>query len=132
MEHVKTIGIVGAGLSGLVTAKTCIEYGYEVKVFEKDAELGGVWASSRRYAGVTTQNTKDTYFFSDFPMPKHFPEWPSGEQVQSYLSAYAEKFNVLPRIRFSSEIVSAHFEQNKWLLTIKKNGTLHTEQTDFL
>ena len=23
MEHVKTIGIIGAGLSGLVTAKTC-------------------------------------------------------------------------------------------------------------
>lgn len=132
MEHVKTIGIIGAGLSGIVTAKTCIEYGYEVKVFEKDPELGGVWASSRRYAGVTTQNTKDTYFFSDFPMPKHFPEWPRGDQVQSYLSAYAEKFNVLPQIRFSSEIVSVHFEQNKWLLTVKENGTLHTEKTDFL
>jgi phytoene dehydrogenase-like protein len=46
MEHVKTIGIIGAGLSGLVTAKTCLEYGYEVKVFEKDTELGGVWSSS--------------------------------------------------------------------------------------
>jgi dimethylaniline monooxygenase (N-oxide forming) len=132
MQHVKTIGIIGAGLSGIVSAKTCLEYGYKVKVFEKEAELGGVWASSRRYVGVTTQNSKDTYFFSDFPMPKHFPEWPGGEQVQDYLLAYAEKFKVLPHISFSSEIVGLQFEDNKWTVTVKEAGTLHTEQTDFL
>ncbi|HLA52180.1 MAG TPA: NAD(P)-binding domain-containing protein [Flavitalea sp.] len=132
MEHVKTIGIIGAGLSGLVTAKTCLEYGYEVKVFEKDPELGGVWASSKRYAGVSTQNTKDTYCFSDFAMPKHFPEWPSGEQVQSYLTSYAEKFKVLPRIRFSTEVINVHHEENGWAITVKEAGTLHTEQCDFL
>lgn len=132
MKHIKTIGIIGAGLSGIVTAKTCLEYGYEVKVFEKDPELGGVWASSRRYVGVTTQNTKDTYFFSDLPMPKDFPEWPAGEQVQSYLFAYAEKFNVLPKIRFSSEVVSVEFEENRWLIEAKENGILRTEQVDFL
>src|SRR4051812_715143 len=122
MEQIKTIGIIGAGISGLVTAKTCLEYGYQVRVFERDAELGGVWASSKRYAGVSTQNTKDTYYFSDFPMPKHYPEWPSGEQVQAYLSAYAEKFGVLPTIRFSSEIVDAHYEENGWTITINEAG----------
>ena len=132
MEHVKTIGIVGAGLSGIVTAKTCLEYGYEVRIFEKDSELGGVWASSKRYAGVRTQNTKDTYFFSDFPMPKNYPQWPSGEQVQSYLRAYAEKFNVLPKIRFGCEIASVSFEQDKWNLTVKENGRTEIEQVDFL
>ena len=85
MEHVKTIGVIGAGISGLVTAKTCLEYGYKVLVFEKEKELGGVWASSRRYPGVETQNTKDTYYFSDFPMRKKIPEWPSGKKGQSYL-----------------------------------------------
>jgi dimethylaniline monooxygenase (N-oxide forming) len=132
MEHVKTIGIIGAGLSGIVTAKTCLEYGYKVIIFEKESELGGVWASSRRYAGVTTQNTKDTYFFSDFPMPKHFPEWPAGDQVQSYLSAYARKFNVFPFIRFSHEIINANFKNNAWIIRGKKDGMSFAEQTDFL
>ncbi|MGE5108079.1 MAG: flavin-containing monooxygenase [Sphingobacteriales bacterium] len=132
MEHVKTVGIIGAGLSGLVTAKTCLEYGYNVKMFEKDAELGGVWASSRRYPGISTQNTKDTYFFSDFPMPKHFPEWPAGEQVQSYLRAYANKFNVFPLIQFSHEITNTDFQNNKWTITGKNGGTTFTVQTDFL
>ncbi len=132
MEHVKTIGIIGAGLSGLVTAKTCLEYGYKVKMFEKDTELGGVWSSSRRYPGISTQNTKDTYFFSDFPMPKHFPEWPGGEQVQSYLAAYAKKFNVFPLIQFSHEITSTIFQNDKWIITGKNGNTTFTEETDFL
>lgn len=132
MEHVRTIGIIGAGLSGLVTAKTCLEYGYDIKLFEKDSELGGVWASSRRYPGVTPQNTKDTYCFSDFPMPKHFPEWPSGEQVQTYLLDYAKKFNVFPAIQFSSEIMSVGFQNDKWTISGKRHGAGFTEQTDFL
>jgi len=132
MKHVHSIGIIGAGLSGIVTAKTCLEYGYEVKLFEKEAELGGVWAASRRYAGVTTQNTKDTYSFSDFPMPKYFPEWPGGEQVQSYLSAYARKFNVFSLIRCSHEVTGIDFQDDKWIITGKNAGVQFTEFTDFL
>ena len=132
MEHVKTIGIIGAGLSGITTAKTCLEYGFDVIVFEKNADLGGVWSASRRYPGITTQNTKDTYFFSDFPMPKHFPEWPTGAHVQSYLTAYAKKYNVFPLIRFSHEITNTSFQNNKWTITGKKGGDAFSEQTDFL
>lgn len=132
MENVKTIGIIGAGLSGIITAKTCLEYGYEVKVFEKDSELGGVWSSNKRYAGVNTQNTKDTYYFSGFPMPRHYPEWPSGEQVQAYLTSFAEKFDLLRRIRFSSEVQNVRFEQNKWQLTVRRNGMTEISMVDFL
>jgi dimethylaniline monooxygenase (N-oxide forming) len=79
------IGIIGAGVSGLVTAKTLIEYQHDVVVFEKEKELGGVWCPSRHYPGMTTQNTRDTYAFSDFRMPKEYPEFPSGAQVFDYL-----------------------------------------------
>ena len=132
MEHVKTIGIVGTGLSGLVAAKTCLEYGYSVVLFEKEKELGGVWASSRRYPGIEPQNTKDTYCFSDFPMPKAFPEWPAGEQVQSYLVAFAKKFNVFPSILFSHEVTSVHFQDNQWMIQGKNDVNDFHYQTDFL
>lgn len=101
------IGIVGAGLSGLVTAKTFLEEGFGVTVFEKEDELGGVWARSRRYPGLATQNPRDTYAFSDFPMPAAYPDWPAGEQVQAYLSAYSDRFGVTPHLRLGTRVTHA-------------------------
>jgi acyl-CoA synthetase (AMP-forming)/AMP-acid ligase II len=68
--------IIGAGLSGLVAAKVFLSRGYEVVVVEKGPEIGGVWAPSKSYPGVCTQTPRDLYCFSDFPMPRSYPEWP--------------------------------------------------------
>lgn len=78
----KHVGIIGAGISGLVTAKTFSSKGYRVTIFEKGAAIGGVWEGSRSYLGVATQTTRDEYAFSDYPMPADYPLWPSGPQVQ--------------------------------------------------
>ncbi len=98
------IAIIGAGIAGLCTAKTLLALGYDVQVFEKEADLGGVWSSSRRYPGLSTQNPRETYCFSDWPMPADYPEWPSGAQMQAYLQSYADHFDVTPRIRFSTPV----------------------------
>ena len=68
------IGIIGAGFAGISSAKILADFGFDTVVFEKDPEVGGVWASSRRYPGLKTQNVCST------------PEWPSGEQVQNCIS----------------------------------------------
>ena len=131
-----TIGIVGAGLSGLVTAKTLLEYGHRVIVFEKDAEPGGVWAGSRHYPGLTTQNTRDSYAFSDFPMPRHYPEFPGGEQMRHYLHGYARHFGVWPHIRTRTVVESAvpltGEDRGGWLLHGTREGYAFTERVDFL
>jgi dimethylaniline monooxygenase (N-oxide forming) len=107
------IGIIGAGISGLVTAKTLKEHGFEVVIFEKETEVGGVWAASRRYPGITTQNTRDTYTFSDFPMPKHYPEWPSGEQVQAISKQLRGTFRpYFLRLRFNTRVLNAEHLSN--------------------
>ena len=129
------VGIIGAGVSGLVTAKTMRGHGFRVVLFEKEAELGGVWASTRRYPNVTTQNTRDTYTFSDFPMPKHYPEWPTGQQVQEYLTNYARQFDILPHIRFSTKVERAEpidGGRGGWLLQTARNGVSEETTVDFL
>ncbi|WP_460980947.1 flavin-containing monooxygenase [Spirosoma fluminis] len=134
-DRKKLVGIIGAGVSGLVTAKTMREHGFDVIIFEKEAELGGVWTSTRRYPNVTTQNTRDTYTFSDFPMPKHYPEWPSGQHVQEYLTGYAHQFGILPYIRFNTKVEQAEpIEQGTggWVLCITADGHSTEIQVDFL
>lgn len=124
---VRTIGIVGAGFAGLSSAKVLKEFGYEVTVFEKESEVGGVWTSSRRYPGLGTQNVRSTYALSDYPYPKGTPEWPSGEQVQSYLAGYAQKNALGPNIKLNESVTSATQDPatNAWTLTLG-SGARHT------
>jgi len=100
-------GIIGAGVAGLATAKVLKQAGHDIIVFEKAPDVGGVWSSTRRYPGLTTQSPKAQYSLSDFPMPSTDPEWPSGAQVQAYLAAYASHFSLDPMLRLSTEVTSA-------------------------
>jgi hypothetical protein len=77
-------------------------------VYEKAPDVGGVWSRTRRYPGLSTQNDKRTYSLSDFPMPRDYPEWPTGEQVQAYLQAYAERFGLVDKIRLCTEVMAAN------------------------
>jgi dimethylaniline monooxygenase (N-oxide forming) len=110
------VGIIGAGFAGLSTAKILKSFGHSVTVFEKEADVGGVWSASRRYPGLTTQNVRSTYALSDFPYPKDYPEWPSGEQVQRYLESYVEHFDLKPYLRLNTTVnsVAINDEQTEW------------------
>ncbi|MET4575798.1 flavin-containing monooxygenase [Ottowia thiooxydans] len=116
---IRTVGIIGAGFAGLSTAKVLRAFGFEVTVFEKEPDVGGVWAASRRYPGLTTQNPRTTYALSDFPMPTHYPEWPSGQQVQAYLKSYAEHFGLVPHLRMSTTVESAVLDEADGVWTVK-------------
>ena len=48
------IGIIGAGFAGLSHAKVLREFGFDVTVFDKTPDVGGVWSRTRRYPGLTT------------------------------------------------------------------------------
>lgn len=114
------IAIIGAGFAGLSSAKVLKQFGHDVQVFEKAADVGGVWSASRRYPGLRTQNNKDTYFLSDFPMPASYPEWPSGQQIQEYLASYARHFDLDPLVHLETEVLSAEPVGNSgWTLTVR-------------
>jgi len=101
------VGIIGAGVAGLATAKVLKQAGHEVVVYDKAPDVGGVWSRIRRYPGLTTQSPKAQYSLSDYPMPRDYPEWPTGAQVQAYLELYARHFGLDPALRLSTEVTSA-------------------------
>ena len=132
------ICVIGAGISGLVAAKTFLESGYDVTVFEKQKGLGGVWEKSRTYPGLTTQNTRDTYCFSDYPMPESYPEFPTAEDMRDYLHSYAKDFGVFSRIRFETEIINVTREDTdgaRWTVSFRfpdvRSGGIKEEKQEF-
>ncbi len=130
----KKVGIIGAGISGLATAKAFIGKGYSVTLIEKAASIGGVWEQSRSYLNVTTQTTRDEYAYSDFPMPNDYPLWPSGVQVQSYLENYAANFNITGFIRFNTQVTSLRYNHGLWHMSIndRSSNTSTTLAFDFV
>lgn len=121
------IAIIGAGFSGLANARVHREFGHDVTVFEKAPDVGGVWSSIRRYPGLRTQNDKGSYALSELKMPKEYPQWPSGEQVQQYLELYVQEFGLEPALRLSTEVISAEPDETGWTLTFSSTdpGPIH-------
>jgi cation diffusion facilitator CzcD-associated flavoprotein CzcO len=128
------IGIVGAGVAGLTTAKVLTQAGHDVEVFDKAPDVGGVWSRTRRYPGLTTQSPKAQYSFSDHKMPKDFPEWPTGAQVQEYLASYAAAKGLDPLLRLSTTVTSAApLPGGGWRLgVLAESGEVRTVEFDRL
>lgn len=124
------VGVIGAGVAGLVTTKVLQQAGHEVLVVDRTPDLGGVWSATRRYPGLCTQSPKAQYALSDFPMPKAFPQWPSGEQVQTYLADYAEHYDVRPRL--STEVTAVARQGDGWRLELRSPDGATTESVDRL
>ena len=99
------VGIIGAGIAGLVTARIFLENGFDVQVFEKEPDLGGVWALSRAYPGLRANTAKETYSLTDYPYPASTGGYPVAEEVRAHLESYADHFGLYPHISFNSEVV---------------------------
>ncbi|TGD98569.1 flavin-containing monooxygenase [Methylobacterium nonmethylotrophicum] len=130
----RTICVIGSGISGLAAAKAFRERGHHVTVMERGPDLGGVWEPSRSYPDVRTQTPRDIYAFSDMAMPADYPEWPAGGQVHAYLRAYAERFGLVPAIRFGCTVTGLTKRPGQgWdVTTAGADGTAGTQTYDFV
>ncbi|TMA68519.1 MAG: NAD(P)/FAD-dependent oxidoreductase [Deltaproteobacteria bacterium] len=124
--------VIGAGISGLVTAKVLAGDGFDVVVFEKAPTLGGVWAACRTYPGLRTNNPRDTYAFSDHPFPPDVADFPSAAEMRAYLQSYAERFGLLPRIRVGTEVAKVAQDGDRWKVTVRAAGSEEILDFDFV
>ncbi|MGH7477017.1 MAG: flavin-containing monooxygenase [Longimicrobiales bacterium] len=103
--------VVGAGAAGLAAARNLLAEGFDVRVLEREPDLGGVWnyglPAGRVYRSTHMISSKPFTQFPDFPMPDEYPDYPSHAQVLAYLRAYADHFGVLRTIRFDTEVTQA-------------------------
>src|SRR6266404_2100820 len=136
MVKQKTVCISGAGVAGLVAAKTFASRGHGVTILERSGDLGGVWEPARSYPEVQTQSPKDLYRYTDKPMPDSYPEWPNGPQVHAYLTEYARDHGLMPRMRLNSTVVGMSRRSSGipgWLLEIRTSeGDVTREEFDFV
>lgn len=147
----EVIGIIGAGVSGLLACKYCLSKGFDPIVFEWESSIGGVW---RKTNGSTKlQTPKILYQFSDFPWPDSVTEmFPDQKTVLEYIESYINHFDLLRHIQFNSKVLSLSYQgdggeenlwggtgeafgrKGKWNVTVQDTPTLSTQvyQVDFV
>ena len=108
------IAVICAGFAGLVTLKNALE-GFDATGFEGRDTIGDIWKyTDAGYYSVleTTVSNKSRYknAYTDFPHPHGTTEFPTTQEVQTYLELYAKHFN-LSTTYSSPEEGTSHFPQ---------------------
>ena len=131
--EVRRVGIIGAGVAGLATAKTLIADGFDCTVFERGARLGGVWADGYIDFGVQVQ--KELYEFPDWPLPPDAPNFTPGVIFQRYLEGYCDHFDVRQAIRLDTRVTSVDRTPDGapgWDISFESDGQRKTENFDLV
>ncbi|KAL5017097.1 hypothetical protein ScPMuIL_006686 [Solemya velum] len=108
----KRIAVIGAGCSGLVAMKSCLDQGLEPICFEREKDIGGLWNYSEEvklskgsvYNSCTINTCKEMMSFSDFPPPVEFPPFMPHRCVLKYFKMYAANFDLYRHIRFQTSV----------------------------
>lgn len=96
--------IIGAGYAGLGVAKAFTDAGIPYDHLEATDHVGGNWAHGV-YDSTHIISSRDSTQYEEFPMPREYPDFPSKQQVNDYLNAYADHFGLRERIEFGAKVV---------------------------
>ncbi|WP_255382334.1 NAD(P)/FAD-dependent oxidoreductase [Mycobacterium sp. E2699] len=110
------VAVVGAGMSGLCMAIALLRNGItDVTVYEKADEVGGTWRENT-YPGLTCDVPSRVYQYTFATKPNWTHMFSPGGEIQAYFRGVADEFGLRDRIRFGTEIVSARFEDDRWVV----------------
>lgn len=125
------VAIIGTGIGGLGMAIRLVQMGVDdVTLFEKADALGGTWRDNT-YPGSGCDVPSHLYSLSFAPNPDWSRRFPEQAEILEHLERVADEFDVRRRIRFSTEVTAATFDEaaGSWTLAL---GTGETFTADVL
>jgi hypothetical protein len=115
--------VIGAGFSGLAVAAALRRQSLAYDQLEATGELGGNW-SHGVYQSTHIISSRKTTEYSDYPMPAHYPDFPSAAQMLQYLKDYAAHFNLTDNIEFNTRVQRVSAAPGElWRMTLKNGET---------
>ena len=88
--------VVGAGPGGLAVAACLKQAGASVALLDRADAVGSAWRG--HYDRLHLHTPRGRSGLPGLPMPRDWPRYPSRAQVVEYLDAYAERFDLRPRL----------------------------------
>jgi dimethylaniline monooxygenase (N-oxide forming) len=130
MLELPSVCVIGAGSSGIAAAKALHERGVPFDCFERSDRVGGNWVfgnkngMSSAYRSLHINTSRERMEYTDFPMPKSYPDFPHHTQIAAYFDAYVDHFGFRDRIAFETGVEQAVREADgTWTIALDTGET---------
>ncbi|XP_014253938.1 flavin-containing monooxygenase FMO GS-OX1-like isoform X4 [Cimex lectularius] len=126
------VAVLGAGASGLVSAKHAIQSAHDVDIFEQSDVIGGTWnyyenpqedCHSSMYKNLITNLPKEIMTFEGLNYDVNDVSYFSFRTVLKYLNDFADKFNLKEHIKFKSKVIRVSRLFQEWRIIWKNLDT---------
>ncbi|MBY0275604.1 NAD(P)/FAD-dependent oxidoreductase [Candidatus Binatia bacterium] len=111
------VAVIGAGMSGILTAIKLEQAGVPYVVLEKNDAVGGTWHENA-YPGCRVDVANHFYCYSFAPNPGWSEFFSRRDEIKDYFERCTREFGVHDKIRFRTEVVSARWDDVRAVWTI--------------
>jgi len=111
-SRMRTVAIIGGGVSGLICIKCCLDGGLSPTCYEMTNDIGGLWnydanavdGKASVMKSTEANSSKEFMAFSDFPPPADYPNYMHNTKLLEYFRMYAAKFQLRDYIQFRRRV----------------------------
>jgi cation diffusion facilitator CzcD-associated flavoprotein CzcO len=122
--------VIGAGSSGIAAAKALHEGGFDFDCFDASDQVGGNWVygnvngMSSAYRSLHINTSRERMEYSDFPMPRSYPDFPHHTLVARYFNDYVDHFGFRDRLTFQTTVERAERDRaGVWRIALDSGET---------
>ena len=108
------IGIIGAGMSGVLMAIKFKEAGFtELTILEKADGVGGTWRDNT-YPGLHCDVPSYSYCYTFAPSTDWQKRMSKGADIKKYFEDTSDQYGITALIKFNTEVVDAVYHDQHW------------------
>lgn len=118
------IVIIGAGMSGILMGIRLKQAGYDrFTILEKSSDVGGTWRDNS-YPGLHCDVPSHHYRYTFEANPDWTQTYAAGPEIHRYLRDTAEKYGIVPHIRFNAAGTQARWTGASWEVGLSTGETI--------
>ena len=122
-------------MTGLGCLTELIDAGHDVRLYERNDDIGGVWHPANCYSGLSLHGASAAFEYHDFPLPAGVDKARpiSSPEVYEYLRAYSARKGLYDHAEFRTEVekISYSSTSRRYTLHLRKCGAGDTGTQEF-